>query len=342
MYKEHVLVAEPTILAIESSCDDTGAAVWANGKLLSNVVASQLQHEATGGIVPEVASRIHQRAIVRVVEEALQQAAMSASRLDAIAVTRGPGLMGSLVVGVAFAKAYAAALNVPVIEVHHMEAHVLSHFATEHKPRFPFLCLTVSGGHTQLLKVEGPFSYQELGSTLDDAAGEAFDKCGKLLGLPYPAGPHIDRLAKAGEAKYAFAKPDMEGLNFSFSGLKTSVLYFLRDQLKSNPAFIAQNLADLAASIQTAIVDALILKVRQALTTTDLERLALAGGVSANSGLREAAKTLCKEQEVELYLTPISLSTDNAGMIAAAASFAYAEAKFAEDDLAPAARLAMG
>ena len=332
----------PTLLAIESSCDDTGAAVWRDGRLASNVVASQLQHAATGGIVPEVASRAHQSTIVTVVREALHKAGTAPEHLDAVAVTRGPGLMGSLVVGVAFAKTYAAALGLPVVEVNHMEAHVLAHFATDAPPAFPFLCLTVSGGHTQLLIVRGPFAYEEIGRTLDDAAGEAFDKSGKLLGLPYPAGPHVDRLARQGEARYAFAKPNMPGLDFSYSGLKTSILYFLRDEKRANPNFVEENLPDLAASIQAAIVESLLAKVRAALAQTGLKTLALAGGVSANSGLRAAAGALCEELGVELHLTPISLATDNAGMIAAAASFAYAEGRFAGDDLGPAARLAVG
>ena len=336
------MASTPTLLAIESSCDDTGAAVWRDGALASNVVASQLQHAATGGIVPEVASRAHQSAIVPAVEAALQRAGTSPSQLDAVAVTRGPGLMGSLVVGVAFAKTYAAALGIPLIEVNHMEAHVLAHFATPTPPPFPFLCLTVSGGHTQLLVVRGPFDYEEIGRTLDDAAGEAFDKSGKLLGLPYPAGPHIDRLAREGTPRYAFAKPDMPGLDFSYSGLKTSILYFLRDRKQQDADFVEKNLPDLAASIQAAIVESLLLKVRAALQQTGLTTLALAGGVSANSGLRAAAAELCDELGVRLHLTPISLATDNAGMIAAAAQFAYAEGRFASDDLGPAARLAVG
>ncbi len=336
------LVAEPTILAIESSCDDTGAAVWRAGKLVSNVVASQLEHVRTGGVVPEVASRAHQQVIVPVVQEALERAGISASFLDAVAVTRGPGLMGSLVVGVAFAKTYAAALGIPLLEVNHMEAHVLAHFAGDQRPEFPFLCLTVSGGHTQLLVVEGPFSYREIGRTLDDAAGEAFDKSGKLLGLPYPAGPHVDHLAREGQARFAFAKPQIAGLDFSYSGLKTSILYFLRDQLREDPDFIQRNLADLCASIQAAIVDSLIVKAKAALAQTGLQQFAIAGGVSANSGLRSAAKAMCEELGIAFFVTPISLATDNAGMVAAAAQFAYAEGRFADDDITPDARLLVG
>ena len=339
MHVRPVPVATPTILAIESSCDDTGAAVWRGGRLASNVVASQLQHAATGGVVPEVASRAHQHTIVPVVEEALRRADATPTDLDAVAVTRGPGLMGSLVVGVAFAKAYAAALAVPLVEVNHMRAHVLAHFATDDPPAFPFLCLTVSGGHTQLLIVRGPADFEEIGRTLDDAAGEAFDKSGKLLGLPYPAGPHIDRLAREGTPVYAFAKPNMPGLDFSYSGLKTSVLYFLRDRKAEDERFVEDHLADLCASVQAAIVESLLVKVREALAQTGLRRLALAGGVSANSGLRAGARVLAEELAVRLYLTPIALATDNAGMIAAAAHFAYAQRRFAADDLAPAARL---
>ena len=341
MHEPPVLAQAPTLLAIESSCDDTGAAVWTDGRLASNVVASQLMHEATGGIVPEVASRAHQQVIVPTVRRALAEAGVSAQQLDAVAVTRGPGLLGSLVVGVAFAKTYAAALGVPVVEVHHMEAHVLSHFATDRAPEFPFLCLTVSGGHTQLLVVEGPFSYREIGRTLDDAAGEAFDKSGKLLGLPYPAGPHVDRLARSGTARFAFAKPRIEGHDFSYSGLKTSILYFLQREMRRDPDFIQDNLADLCASVQAAIVDSLIAKCRGALADTGLPRLALAGGVSANSGLRAEAAALCAELGVELYVTPIRLATDNAGMIAAAAQFAYREGRFASDELTASARLPM-
>ena len=341
MQMKPVLVADPTILAIESSCDDTSAAVWHMGRLKSNVVASQLVHDQTGGIVPEVASREHAQKIVPVVRRALQIANISRDQLHAVAVTKGPGLMGSLVVGVAFAKTFAAALGIPVIEVHHMEAHVLAHFATDHAPQFPFLCLTVSGGHTQLLEVHSPFEYIEIGRTLDDAAGEAFDKSGKLLGLPYPAGPHIDRLAREGKPVFEFAKPQIADLDFSFSGLKTSILYFLRKAVAENENFIEQNLADLCSSIQQAIVDTLIDKLRQAISQTGMNRLVLAGGVSANSGLRSAAEALSAELTVELFVPPIQLSTDNAGMIAAAAQFAYKAGRFAADHLAPAARLAM-
>ena len=333
--------AKPLILAIESSCDDTGAAVWGYGKLLSNVVASQLQHAETGGIVPEVASRAHQQMIIPVVKKALLEAGISSRDLDAIAVTKGPGLMGSLVVGVAFAKSMASALGIPLIDVHHMEAHVLAHYATPHQPDFPFLCLTVSGGHTQLLVVKGPFAYQELGCTLDDAAGEAFDKSGKLLGLPYPAGPLVDKWAQSGTARFSFSKSQLPGYDYSFSGLKTSILYFLREKIAENPEFVAQNMADLCASIQHSIIEALLGPVERALKETGLQQLALAGGVSANSGLRAAAKQLCAGLGVELFVTPIQLATDNAGMIAAAASFAYAEGRFADPELGPEARLEM-
>ena len=329
-----------TLLAIESSCDDTGAAVWQGGRLLSNVVASQLQHVATGGVVPEVASRAHQSLIVPVVREALTRAGVEACDLEAVAVTRGPGLLGSLVVGVSFAKAYASGLGVPLIGIHHMEAHVLAHFAGESTPPpFPFLCLTVSGGHTQLVVVNSPFEYEQIGTTLDDAAGEAFDKIGKLLGLDYPAGPALDRLAQQGEARFAFAKTRVNGLDFSFSGLKTSVLYFLRDAIKGNPGFIEQNRADLCASVQAAIVEALVTRLREAVQHTALRHVAIAGGVSANTGLRAAVAQLGIEEGVTTYLTPIRLATDNAGMIAAAASFAYAAGRFAEPELGAVARL---
>jgi len=342
MQTSNFLAVDPCILAIESSCDDTSAAVWKHGKLMSNVVASQLMHDKTGGIVPEVASRAHQQVIIPVVKRALEEASITSDELDGVAVTSGPGLMGSLVVGVAFAKTYAAALDIPLMEVHHMEAHVLAHFATENKPSFPFLCLTVSGGHTQLLVVKGPFSFEEIGRTLDDAAGEAFDKSGKLLGLPYPAGPQIDRLAKDGLPKFEFSKQNIDGFDFSYSGLKTSILYFLQKEKRKNPNFIKENLNDLAASIQHSIVSSLLVKTKAALQETGLNQLALAGGVSANSGLRSASQALADELGIKLYTTPIRLATDNAGMIAAAASFAYAEGRFSEDTLAPSARLSMG
>lgn len=331
----------PTILAIESSCDDTSAAIWANNRLLSNELHSQSEHVSTGGVVPEVASRAHQAAIIRVIKKSLQKAEKKIDDIDAIAVTFGPGLMGSLVVGTAFAKAFAAGLNVPLIPIHHMEAHVLCHFATDKRPEFPFLCLTVSGGHTQLLRVDSPFKYTQLGATIDDAAGEAFDKSGKLLGLPYPAGPHIDRLAKDGNARFAFAKPKLDGLNFTYSGLKTSILYFLKDQLKSNPNFINDNINDLCASVQKAIIDSLIIRLEKAIQQTGLKQVALAGGVSANSELRIRAKQLADKMNCSLYVPPISLSTDNAGMIAAAAHFAYKEQRFADDYLEPQPRVAM-
>jgi len=327
------------ILAIESSCDDTSAAVIHDGAVLSNCVASQEAHRLYGGVVPEVASRAHQIHMVPVVDQALRQAGVDRSELSAIAFTRGPGLMGSLIVGVSFAKAMALALEIPLIEVHHMRAHILAHFAEDPKPAFPFLCLTVSGGHTQLVVVRDYFDMTVIGKTIDDAAGEAFDKTGKLLGLDYPAGPHIDRLAKDGTPRFDFPEPKIADLDFSFSGLKTSILYFLRKQLKDNSEFITENLHDLAASVQSRIVSILLHKLQTAVDQTGITRVALAGGVSANSELRDKLEALGKEEGWDTFIPRFEYCTDNAAMIGITAHYKYLRGDFSSQEVAPKARL---
>ena len=308
------------ILGIESSCDETSAAVIQNGKILSNYTAGQTVHASFGGVVPEMASREHQRNIVPVVDTALKMAGIEVDQLHAIAVTTGPGLMGSLHVGVSFAKSLAQSLGIPIIDVHHMQAHVLALLIDDERqtlPTLPFVCLTVSGGHTQFIEVNKDLSLTLLGETLDDAAGEAFDKAAKLLGLPYPGGPEIDRRAQLGNPEaFAFNKPRTEGLTVSFSGLKTSILYFLQEKIKENPRFIEENLNDLAASIQQAIVSILVEKATLALKTTGMKTLALAGGVSANSGLRAAVAEKGKKQGWSVHLPAFEYTTDNAAMIA--------------------------
>lgn len=330
-----------TLLAIESSCDDTSAAVIQNGKVLANVIASQTVHAEWGGIVPELASRAHQENIVPVVDSALKKANVKKEEIHAIAFTGGPGLLGSLLVGVSFAKTMAFALNVPCIAAHHMKAHVLAHFIDEPKPAFPFLCLTVSGGHTQIVLVKHYTQMEVIGSTIDDAAGEAFDKCAKMFGLPYPGGPLIDKYAQNGNAKaYKFTEPKVDGYNFSFSGLKTAVFYFIEKEQQKNPNFVAENLEDLCASLQQTIVSILMKKLLQAATNLNIKQLAIAGGVSANSLLR---KTL-KEQEKNGYTTFIpdfQYCVDNAGMIAISAHYQYLAGNFTGLDFEPRARWAM-
>jgi len=323
------------ILAIETSCDDTSAAVILDGQMLSNVVASQAIHAKYGGIVPEVASRMHQENISIVVDAALKQANVSPDLLDAIACTAGPGLMGSLTVGLSYAKAMALSLSIPFISINHMRAHVLSHFIDDPKPSFPFLCLTVSGGHTQIVLVRSYTDMEVLGNTLDDAAGEAFDKSGKILGLPYPAGPIMDKLAREGKPVYPFPIPQVEGLNFSFSGLKTSILYFVRDQVKKDPDFIKNHLNDICASIQHTIVDILTRKILIAANECDIMEIGIAGGVAANSGLRERLTVLGKENGWNLYFPAMQYCTDNAGMIAVAAHYQFLEKQFSPLDTAP-------
>ncbi len=323
------------LLAIESSCDDTAAAVICEGVILSNVIASQAIHAQYGGIVPEVASRMHQENITVVVDAALNKAKVKLSQLDAVACTAGPGLMGSLTVGLSFAKAVAVSLSIPFISVNHMRAHVLSHFIDEPKPGFPFLCLTVSGGHTQIVLVRSLTDIEVLGQTLDDAAGEAFDKSGKILGLPYPAGPIIDRLASEGSPIYPFPIPQIDGLDFSFSGLKTAILYFVRDEVRKDPGFIEHHLRDLCASIQKTIVEILIRKILYASQLYDLKQIGIAGGVAANSGLRSRLRELSLENDWTLYFPAMEYCTDNAGMIAMAAYFEYLNGNFSSLDTAP-------
>jgi len=326
--------AFPTILGIESSCDDTAAAVIQNRKILSNVIANQKIHQSYGGVVPELASRAHQQNIVPVVNEALKQAGIDLNQLSAIAYTRGPGLMGSLLVGSSFAKSLSMALNIPLIEVNHMQGHILAHFiddANESSPEFPFLCLTVSGGHTQIVKVNNYFDMEILGETIDDAAGEAFDKAGKILGLDYPSGPVIDKLAKKGNPdKFKFSKPKVDGLNFSFSGLKTAILYFIQNKVKENPDFISENLNDLCASIQKTIVNILIDKLTLASEQTEIKQVAIAGGVSANSEIRNRLKEMETEKNWEVFVPKFEYTTDNAAMIAMTGQLKFELEEFAE------------
>jgi N6-L-threonylcarbamoyladenine synthase len=327
------------ILAIESSCDDTSAAILRNGEILSNCTATQDIHRLYGGVVPEVASRQHQINIVPIVETALKRANIEKSALSAVAFTRGPGLIGSLLVGVSFAKSFALALNLPLIEVNHMQAHILAHFAENPKPPFPFLCLTVSGGHTQIVWVKSPSDMEILGETTDDAAGEAFDKTGKLLNLGYPAGPLIDKLAAQGKPVFEFPEPRINGLNFSFSGLKTSILYFLQKKVAENPHFVEENLADICASVQSRIVSILIRKLKKAVVQTGAKHVAIAGGVSANSGLRNALTEMGETLNLETYIPSFQYCTDNAGMVAVAAYFKYLEKDFSDQSVAPLVRM---
>ena len=342
---------ETIILAIESSCDDTSAAVIREGILLSNVTASQGVHEEFGGVVPELASRAHQLNIVPVVDAALKRANVTADQLSAIAFTRGPGLLGSLLVGTSFAKGLALSQNIPLVEVNHLQAHILAHFIEtigdrqlamgngEKAPSFPFLCLLVSGGNSQIVLVKDHYTMEIIGQTIDDAAGEAFDKCAKIMGLPYPGGPWIDRLAKEGNAEaFQFAKPHIPEYNYSFSGLKTSFLYFLRDQLKENPEFIEENKADLCASLQKTIIDILINKLKKAAKDLGIKEIAVAGGVSANSGLRDALIDLGKRHHWKVHIPPFAYTTDNAAMVAQAGYFKYLKGDFCPMDAAPYAK----
>jgi N6-L-threonylcarbamoyladenine synthase len=335
------------ILAIESSCDDTSAAVLCDGVLLSNTTASQAVHEEFGGVVPELASRAHQLNIVPVVDAALKRAGVSTDELSAIAFTRGPGLLGSLLVGTSFAKGLALAHNIPLVEVNHLQAHILAHFIktnseasnSQASPTFPFLCLLVSGGNSQIVLVKSHYEMEIIGQTIDDAAGEAFDKCAKIMGLPYPGGPWIDRLAKEGNADaFAFAKPNIPGYNYSFSGLKTSFLYFLRDQLKDHPNFIEENKADLCASLQKTIIDILINKLKRAAKDLQITEIAVAGGVSANSGLRDALLDLGRRHRWTVHIPPFAYTTDNAAMVAQAGYYRYLKGDFCPIDAAPYAK----
>jgi N6-L-threonylcarbamoyladenine synthase len=330
----------PTILAIESSCDETSAAVIQNAKMLSNVIATQDIHKKFGGVVPELASRAHQQSIIPVVDQALKEAGVDKAELSAIAFTRGPGLLGALIVGTAFAKSMALGLDIPLIEVNHMQAHILAHFIDEPKPNFPFLCLTVSGGHTQIVLVEDHLKMKIIGETRDDAAGEAFDKSAKLLGLEYPGGPMIDRLAKEGDpVKFSFSKARIPDYDYSFSGLKTSILYFLRKELAKNESFIDENRVDLAASIQKAIIDMLLEKLILASNDTGIKEIAIAGGVSANSGLRTAIKEAAAKYGWNTYVPSFEYCTDNAAMIAIAALYKYERKDFTSLDVKPLARM---
>lgn len=332
----------PIILAIESSCDETSAALIRNGKVLNNIIASQAVHHKYGGVVPELASRAHQRNIVTVVDESLTAANISMKDVDAIAFTRGPGLMGSLLVGVSFAKGLSVALNKPLIEVNHMQAHVLSHFIDDPKPTFPFLCLTISGGHTQIILVNDYLDMEVIGETQDDAVGEAFDKAAKIMGLPYPGGPLIDKYAQTGNEKaFTFSKTVMPDLDFSFSGIKTSILYFIRDAKKENPAFVDTNLHDLCASIQRHLVGMLMEKLIMASQKTGIREIAIAGGVSANSGLRKTLLAEAANRNWNVFIPAFEYCTDNAGMIAMAAHYKFLRSQFSGLDITPLARMAL-
>jgi N6-L-threonylcarbamoyladenine synthase len=333
------------ILAIESSCDDTSAAVIKNTTVLSNLIARQVIHEQYGGVVPELASRAHQINIVPVVDQALKKAGVTKEQLDAIAFTRGPGLMGSLVVGTSFAKAFAMSLDIPLIAVNHMVGHVLAHFIDDEnkpKPTFPFLCLTVSGGHTQIVLVKDHLDMEVIGSTIDDAAGEAFDKAAKLLGFPYPGGPFVDKFAQEGNSSaFSFAKPSIKGYDFSFSGLKTSILYFLQKQQQLDPDFIEKNKADLCASIQETVIGILMKKLLKAAQDYGINQLAIAGGVSANSGLRNALLNLEKEKGFQVFIPKFDYCTDNAAMIAITAKYMFEKGIFADQQVAATARFSI-
>ncbi|MFT5216502.1 MAG: N6-L-threonylcarbamoyladenine synthase [Glaciecola sp.] len=331
------------VLGIESSCDDTAASVIHNGKNLSNVVASQKIHEAYGGVVPELASRAHQQNIVPVVQQALDKANITKEQLSAVAFTRGPGLMGSLLVGTSFAKSLAYGLHIPLIEVNHMQAHILAHFIEEEnfdKPSFPFLAMTISGGHTQIIRVDNYFEMDVIGETIDDAVGEAYDKSGKTLGLGYPSGPEIDKRAQLGNPKaFQFTKPKVDGLNFSFSGLKTAVLYFVQRETEKNPDFVKENLNDICASLQYTIIGILIDKLKLATKQTGIKQIAIGGGVSANSGIRAALMAGEKKFGWKTFVPKFEYTTDNAAMIAIVGYLKFLEGDFADQDVTASARL---
>ena len=337
---------EPIILGIESSCDDTSAAVLRGHTLLSNVIASQAVHTAYGGVVPELASRAHEQNIVPVVSEALRRAGVEPEQLDAIAFTRGPGLLGSLLVGTNFTKGLALALDIPMVEVNHLHAHVLAHFIQEGEesdaPEFPFLCLLVSGGNSQIILVRSPFDMEIIGQTIDDAAGEAFDKCAKVMGLGYPGGPVVNRLANEGDpTAFAFSKPNIAGYNYSFSGLKTSFLYTLRDALANDPNFIEERKADLCASLQATVIDILMKKLRQAAKDLGIKQVAVAGGVSANTGLREAFHDHARRFGWKVFIPKFAYTTDNAAMVAMNGYYAFLDGKRSALDAVPFARVTM-
>lgn len=331
------------ILAIESSCDETSASVLKNGKILSNIIANQTVHEKYGGVVPELASRAHQQNIVPVIHQALQEADIKKEDLDTIAFTRGPGLLGALLVGISFAKSLALGLEIPLIEVNHMEAHVLAHFIDEPQPKFPFLCLTVSGGHTQIVLVKDFLSMEVIGQTQDDAVGEAFDKTAKILDLPYPGGPAIDKYAQQGNPKaFTFSKAKMPDLDFSFSGFKTSVLYFLRKQVKENPNFIQENIHDICASVQHILVETLLEKLQKASKGLNIKEVAIAGGVSANSGLRTALQELGVKENWNVYIPKFEYCTDNAAMIAIVAYHKFLANRFTKQEISALPRMKVG
>lgn len=328
------------ILAIESSCDETSVAVCDNGKITANVIANQTIHENYGGVIPELASRVHQQNIVPAVHQALKLSKINKSQIDAVAFTQGPGLLGSLIVGVSFAKSFGLALGLPLISVNHMQAHILAHFIDEPKPKFPFLCLTVSGGHTQIVLVKDYFEMEIVGETLDDAAGEAFDKTAKILNLPYPGGPLIDKNAKLGNPyAFTFSKPQIAGLNYSFSGLKTNILYFVRDHQKKNEHFIEENIADICASVQHSIVEILLDKLKKAAKQYGIKQIAIAGGVSANSGLRNSLLQMQDNLGWDVFIPKFEYCTDNAAMIAIAGYHKFLQDDFVGQEVAPMARL---
>lgn len=328
------------ILGIESSCDETSASICRDGEILSNSIANQLIHQKYGGVVPELASRAHQQNIIPVVQEAIALAKINKKDINAVAFTRGPGLLGSLLVGTSFSKAFALANSIPLIEINHMQAHILAHFIDNPKPSFPFLCLTVSGGHTQIVLVKDYFDMEIVGQTLDDAAGEAFDKTAKILNLPYPGGPLIDKFAKEGDpTTFNFPEPQIEGLNFSFSGLKTSILYFIRDHKKLDENFVESNLADICASVQHRIVTILLSKLKKASKEYNIKNIAIAGGVSANSGLRKGLEEAAAKQGWEIFIPAFEYCTDNAAMIAMAGYYKYLAKDFVGQDIAPLARM---
>ena len=335
-----------TILGIESSCDDTSAAIIKDGILMSNVIAGQKVHEEYGGVVPELASRAHQQNIVPVVDTAIKRAGITKNDIDAIAFTRGPGLLGSLLVGTSFAKGLSLGLNIPLVDVNHLHGHVLSHFirqqADDEVPEYPFLCLLISGGNSQIILVKNYNEMEVLGQTIDDAAGEAFDKCAKVMGLPYPGGPHIDRLAAQGDAtRFRFSKPHIPGLDYSFSGLKTSFLYTLRDAKKTDPEFVEKNIADIAASLQRTIIEILLDKLRKAVDITGVKQVAIGGGVSANSGVRQAVADFCASRGIKAFIPERVFTTDNAAMVAIAGYYKYLDKQFCDLDEVPFARVSI-
>jgi len=330
----------PVILGIESSCDETSAAICVDGAILSNVIANQTIHQAYGGVVPELASRVHQQNIIPAVNQAILNAKISKNDIDAVAFTRGPGLLGSLLVGVSFAKAFALARAIPLIEINHMQAHVLAHFIADNKPSFPFLCLTVSGGHTQIVLVKDYFDMEVVGQTQDDAAGEALDKTSKILGLPYPGGPLIDKHARLGNPEaYKFPEPQIPGYDFSFSGLKTAILYFIRDNEAKNPSFIAENIDDICASVEKRIATILLNKLKKAAIAYGVKDVALAGGVSANTGLRQGLQDLCAANGWNAFIPKFEYCTDNAAMIAIAGYYKFLKGEFVGQNIAPLTRM---